>query len=162
MNLLDFDKIIANFKSHPRSGRNIWLWNGDSEDLKCRLPQDVVTTLDIMSLSVLAQPRSKGDKDIANELNRILSEELQKIRSRYNPPHILLIAGCSLIARYSSGLGPLFNHYVGNGIAAILVVPKIRQKLELPSYISFEPSFTLSYLSGLLGNENVIEVNGND
>jgi len=157
----EFSLTIDQFKTHPKSGRNIWLWNGDTDDLKRLLPLDITSFLDIKSLSETASPKSKGDKDIANEINRILSEELERIRSDNKPPHILLVTGCYLLARYNTGLATLFNYHVGNGIATIMVVPIVKRKIEMPAYINYDPNFTLSYLTSLLGIENAIEVNAN-
>lgn len=159
MRLLEFEELIATFSTKPRPGRHVYLWCGKEAELRAKLPQKITHFLDIVDLAASTQSRTPVPSEAAEQLRKLIVQELQNLRTNLTLPIILAVTGCHLLARYRTGLGMFFQYYVSDGTMVIFSVPEQGPPPmpKLPSYVEFEPQATSQYLSSLVGRENVVE-----
>jgi len=158
MRLSEFEELIATFSTKPRPGRHVYLWHGNEIELRAKLPPRITQSLDIVDLAASTQSLASAPSESAEQLRRLIVQELQELRSKLTSPIILAVTGCHLLARYRTGLGMFFQYYVSDGAMVIFSVPEQGSSIpNLPSYAEFELQATSQYLASLVGGENLIE-----
>jgi hypothetical protein len=163
MRLSEFEELIATFSTRPRPGRHVYLWHGNEIELRAKLPPRIIQSLDIVDRTASTQPLASAPSEAAEQLRRLIVQELQDLRSKLTSPIILAVTGCHLLARYRTGIGMFFQYYVSDGAMVIFSVPEQGSPIpNLPSYVEFEPQAVSEYLARLIGRENVIQGGNHD
>ena len=158
MRLSEFEELIATFSTKPRPGRHVYLWDGNEIELRAKLPPRITQSLDIVDLTASTQSPDSAPLEAAEQLRRLIVQELQDLRSKLTSPIILVVTGCHLLARYRTGIGMFFQYYVSDGAMIIFSVPGQGSSIpNLPSYAEFESQAASQYLASLVGGENLIE-----
>ena len=156
--------LIQQFTERPvpsTDGRHVYLWHGDLEILRKRIPQKIIGLLDLHQI-VAELPRTPNSQD---EAARLLRKVIQKKLYQFgqtNLQQISLIVGCDLLSRYKVPLTDFFALASETQMFIFVVLPEethFRPTSPLPDYISLNPLSTLNYLRGAFGETNTIDLN---
>lgn len=159
----DLQALIERLAQGPvvatEAGRHLYLWHGDPEVVEKMVPPSLRQHLDLRVL-VRQLPRTPYADDRARRLLRAeIERELREQMTRALH-QVLLISGCSLLARYRVPLRPFYS-FVSDRRVVILVVP--RQESEfippaaLPGFIRLDPAATFTALSRAVGEQSVVQ-----
>jgi hypothetical protein len=129
MNLSEFEAVTDSLASGVRSGRYLFFVQDEQEEKlfnqlraslkRGQLPNNRLQTLNINELAE-PLPNSKG----VLRLTERFKEQLQQIRSQ-GIPQFLVLTKPMLLVRYQIGLSPLYEHYLADGTAAVVVLPSV-------------------------------------
>lgn len=160
MNRTRFQAVIAAFLQGPQPVRQLYLWHGEASDLLALLPPGRTQPLDIFELAA-GLSRHPFAQDEAHEL--LLDALRARLRDWYrsgaDAQPILVVTGCSLLARYRVGLQSFYEVLTDRAMI-VLVCPAADAAYDpagrLPGYIRCEPGATLAYLSRLVEDDHVV------
>ena len=128
MNLLEFKAVVKSLALQQLSGRHLFFVR-EAKDEILKLLRDALKQakqpanhLQILSVDDLAEslPNSKAGLQLEEKIR----QSLEEIR-RVGTPQFLVITDPTLLARYQIGLLPFYEHYLGDGTCAIVVLPSI-------------------------------------
>jgi hypothetical protein len=139
-------------------GRHLYLWHGEPGSVEEMVPPALRRRLDLYDLAGRLPRTPYADDEAQRLLGAGIERELQALMA-HPSQQVLLVGGCSLLARYRVPLQP-FYAFVSDRRAVILVVA--RQETEfiptaaLPEFVHLDPAATFVALSGAVGEQNVI------
>lgn len=157
MNVSDFDTLVSGFSHNPKSGRHVFLWRGRKAELEKTLPSDITTHLDIHTLATTSYAVSSGTYELRRQFSKEIIKTLQERKNRLTAPQILVVTGCDLLARYELGIRDFYDHYVGDGVMVVFVVPQHNMKHPWPTFVKFDPDATVRYLEPLIEKDHVLQ-----
>ncbi len=128
MNLQDFEAVAESLASSVRAGRHLFFIH-EPEDkvlnlLRASLKhgKQPANRLQILNLSELAEPLP--NREAVLRLTEKLKEQLEQIRS-VGIPQFLVLTKPMLLVRYQIGLSPLYEYYLRDGSAAVIMLPSV-------------------------------------
>lgn len=160
MNLEDFRKNIAEFKTRPIPGKHIYVWNDEKSPL-LQLTEAEFTEQFDLALEIGVDENRANERIVRREIEKALENRLSQLYSEVQKrggQQILVVLSANLLARYGIGLTVFYNYYIGDRTMVIFVVPKPKDlnSLTFPEYIEYDANETLKYLTNLVGSENVV------
>ena len=128
MNLQEFESVAESLASSIHGGRHLFFVH-EPEDKVLNLlrtslkkGKQPANRLQIFNLSELAEPLS--NREAVLRLTEKLKEKLEQIRS-VGIPQFLVLTKPMLLVRYQIGLSPLYEYYLRDGTAAVIMLPSV-------------------------------------
>ena len=164
MNKNELFSLIQQFAERPipsTEGRHVYLWHGDFETLRKRIPQSILNLQDLHQIVVELSRTPNSQDEAARLLRKVIQNNLYQFGQTYQQ-QITLILGCDLLSRYKVRLTDFFALASETQMFIFVVRPEethFRPTSPLPDYISLNPSSTLNYLRGAIGETTTIDLN---
>ena len=172
-----FERLARGPAVATMSPRHLYLWHGDLAALENLVPSVLLQRFDLYALAGQL-PRTPYAVDEARrvlraQIERELRDQITSVRQaslgyardrqdRCTPRQVLIVSGCSLLARYGVPLQP-FYAFVSDSRAAVLVVSREETEFVppagLPDFVRLAPAATFVALSQVVGDKNVVQGN---
>ncbi len=183
-----FERLARGPAVATMSPRHLYLWHGDLAALENLVPPVLLQRLDLYALTGQL-PRTPYAVDEARrvlraQIERELRDQITSVRQAHRhachestlavePRHeysrwqdrrasqqVLIVSGCSLLARYGVPLQP-FYAFVSDSRAVVLVVSREETEFVppagLPDFVRLAPATTFVALSQVVGDKNVVQ-----
>ena len=154
-----FERLARGPTAATQAGRHLYLWHGDLAALEGLVPPVLLQRFDLYALAEQL-PRTPYAADEARRLLRAQIE--QELRDQFTraPRQVLIVNGCTLLARYGVPLQPFYS-FVSDSRAVVLVVAREETEFvppaPLPDFVRLAPATTLAALSRAVGEKNVVQ-----
>jgi hypothetical protein len=139
--------------------RHLYLWHGDLATLERMVPPALLQHLDLCALAEQL-PRTPYAVDEARRMLRTQIERDLRDQATRSPRQVLVVDGCSLLARYGVPLQPFYS-FVSDSRAVVLVVSREDTEFvppaALPDFVRLAPATTFAALSRAVGERNVVQ-----
>ena len=139
--------------------RHVYLWHGDLEELIRIVPPALRRDLDLYALARQI-PRAPYAIDEAQRTLRTHIEQALREQIAHSPHQVLLVSGCSLLARYRVPIQP-FYAFASDRRVVILVVSRQDSEFtpddSLPEFVHLDQTAVLTALSQAVGQQCVVQ-----
>jgi len=147
--------------------RHLYLWHGDLAALENLVPSVLLQRFDLYTLvgQLPRTPYGVGEarRVLRAQIERELRDQITSVRQaqdRRASQQVLIVSGCSLLARYGVPLQPFYS-FVSDSRAVVLVVAREEAEFVppagLPDFVRLTPAATFSALSRAVGDKNVVQ-----
>jgi len=154
-----FERLARGPAAATIGPRHLYLWHGDLAALENLVSSALLQRFDLYAL-VGQLPRTPYAVAEARRVLRAQIERELHDQATRAPRQVLIVNGCSLLARYGLPLQPFYS-FVSDGRAVVLVVS--REETEcvpptgLPDFVRLAPATTFVALSQAIGEKNVVQ-----
>ena len=139
--------------------RHLYLWHGDLAALENLVPSVLLQRFDLYALAGQL-PRTPYAVDEARRLLRAQIERELRDQITRASQQVLIVSGCSLLARYGVPLQPFYS-FASDNRAVVLVVSREETEFVppagLPDFVRLAPAATFVALSQAVGDKNVVQ-----
>jgi len=162
-----FERLARGPAAATIGPRHLYLWHGDWAALESLVPPTLLQRFDLYALAGQL-PRTPYAVDEARrvlrtQIERELRDQITSVRQaqdRRASQQVLIVSGCSLLARYGVPLQPFYS-FVSDNRAVVLVVSREETELVsptgLPDFVRLAPATTFVALSQVVGDKNVVQ-----
>ena len=154
-----FERLARGPTAATQAGRHIYLWHGDPAALEGLVPPVLLQRFDLYALAKRL-PRTPYTAGEARRLLRAQTERDLHDQVARAPRQVLIVNGCTLLARYGVPLQPFYS-FVGDSRAVVLAVPREETEFvppaPLPDFVRLAPAATFAALSRAVGAKNVVQ-----
>jgi len=153
-----FERLARGPAAATTGPRHLYLWHGDLAALENLVPSVLLQRFDLYALAGRL-PRTPYAVD---EARRVLRSQIeQELRDQITRAsrQVLIVNGCSLLARYGVPLQPFYS-FTSDSRAVVLVVSCEETEsippAGLPDFVRLAPAATFAALSQAVGERSVI------
>ena len=162
-----FERLARGPTAATIGPRHLYLWHGDLAALENLVPPALLQRFDLYALAGQL-PRTPYAVDEARRLLRAQIEQelrdqitsVRQAQDRRTYQQVLIVNGCSLLARYGVPLQPFYS-FVSDSRAVVLVVSREETEsvppVGLPDFVRLAPAAIFAALSQAVGEKNVIQ-----
>ena len=154
-----FERLERGPAAAMQGPRHLYLWHGNLAPLERLVPPALLQHLDLYTLAEQL-PRAPYAVDEARRLLRTQIERDLRDQATRSPRQVLVVDGCSLLARYGVPLQPFYS-FVSDSRAVVLVVSRedtgFVPPAALPDFVRLAPATTFAALSRAVGERNVVQ-----
>jgi len=153
-----FERLARGPTAATQTGRHLYLWHGDPAALEGLVPPVLLQRFDLYALAKRL-PRTPYAVGEARRVLRAQIERELRDQAAHAPRQVLIVNGCTLLARYGIPLQPFYS-FVGDSRAVVLVAARAETEFvppaPLPDFVRLAPAATFAALSRAVGEKNVV------
>lgn len=150
---------LTNVVRKPYWSKDICVYVGTDTGLGKALESEHIETLDLIDLFPHDEDVPADDAGRSQLLESRLDAKLQQLKGSLRERCVLIVRNAALLARYRTGLRPLYDWFGGDKNMAILVLAPManfRLPLHLERDVKGDCNATIEYLTSCLANPKLV------